>query len=167
MLFLGNPSKLLIIVSYRTIEMDEFIKLITDGKVVDENFGSREIGISFNLAIFTQVDEIDDDRHMKMYLDEFMDALGRVADRLCIQSPYERELVDKSILAQRPTHQKLKVLIEILLKNTMKKEFVEFCEKKILIDCKPGPEADLIGKSLRIPNMDKTQNSICSKKSSN
>lgn len=146
------------------MSMDEFIQLITEGQIVDENFGSREIGILYNLAMFTQVDEIDEDRHMKMFLDEFMDALGRVADRLCVQSPYDTEKLDKLVLAEQPTHKKLKALIEILLKNTMKKEFIELAEKKILIDCKVGIEYDFFSRTRKASLAEKTGNSACSNK---
>jgi hypothetical protein len=112
--------------------MDEFVQMVTDGQVVDEHFGTREIGILFNLAMYTQVDEIDEERHTKMHLDEFIDALGRVADRLAVASPYDAEKLDKATLAELPTHHKLKNFIEILMKATLSKEYVEMAENKIL-----------------------------------
>ena len=114
------------------MSLDEFTQMINDGRVVDENFGARDIGIMYNLSMYTQVDEIEDDRHMKMYLDEFMDALGRVADRLSLSSPYDEIKLEPDEQAKQPTCIKLKNLIEILLKNTMRKDFIEFAEKKLL-----------------------------------
>ncbi len=106
--------------------------MIGDGQVVDESFGAREIGIAYNLAMFTQVDEIDDDRHMKMYLDEFMDAIGRVADKLAVNSPYDGPTLEPEELSKLPTHIRLKNLIEVLMKATLRKDFVDFAEKKVL-----------------------------------
>ena len=36
----------------------------------------------------TQIDEIEKDRHLKMNIDEFIEAISRVADKLKINSPY-------------------------------------------------------------------------------
>ena len=62
--------------------MNEFIELVTNSKVVDDNFGAREIGILFNLSMMTQVDEINKGRHIKMNFSEFLEALSRVAERV-------------------------------------------------------------------------------------
>jgi hypothetical protein len=62
--------------------------MVTLSGVVDEVFGSREITTLYALAMFTQVNEIDNDRHLKMYFDEFLEALCRVAQKTAIQSPY-------------------------------------------------------------------------------
>jgi hypothetical protein len=64
------------------MSMSEFIDLVTATKVVDDNFGAREIGILFNLSMMTQVDEINRARHIKMYFVEFLEAIARVADRV-------------------------------------------------------------------------------------
>jgi hypothetical protein len=64
------------------ISMNEFIELVTNSKVVDDNFGAREIGILFNLSMMTQVDEINKGRHIKMNFSEFLEALSRVAERV-------------------------------------------------------------------------------------
>ena len=68
------------------ISMNEFIELVTNSKVVDDNFGAREIGILFNLSMMTQVDEINKGRHIKMNFTEFLEALARVAERVI--TPY-------------------------------------------------------------------------------
>jgi len=116
------------------VSMDEFIQMVNDTGVVDETFGAREIGILYNLSMFTQVDEIDEDRHTRMFLDEFMDALGRVADRLAIPSPYDKspEEQSKEELVNMPTYKKLKNFIEMLLKRTLRKDFIDFAEKKVI-----------------------------------
>ena len=64
------------------MSMHEFIDLVTATKVVDDNFGAREIGILFNLSMMTQVDEINKAKHIKMHFVEFLEAIARVADRV-------------------------------------------------------------------------------------
>jgi len=39
--------------------MNEFIDLVTATRVVDDNFGAREISVLYNLSMMTQVDEIN------------------------------------------------------------------------------------------------------------
>ncbi len=64
--------------------MGEFIEMVTDSGVVDDNFGTREISPLYNLAMMTQKNELDYDRHMNMVHTEFIEALARVADKLAI-----------------------------------------------------------------------------------
>lgn len=49
--------------------------------VCDDNFGAREIGPLYNLAMQTNMDEINQTRHMDMRFIEFVEALARVADK--------------------------------------------------------------------------------------
>ena len=49
--------------------------------VCDDNFGAREIGPLFNLALQTSIDEIKSTRHMDMRFNEFVEALARIADK--------------------------------------------------------------------------------------
>ena len=64
------------------MSLDEFVELIQNSGVVDENFGGREIGPLFNLSMMTQKNELDFDRHYNMIMPEFIEALARVADKL-------------------------------------------------------------------------------------
>ena len=41
------------------MSMNEFIDLVTATRVVDDNFGAREISVLYNLSMMTQVDEIN------------------------------------------------------------------------------------------------------------
>ena len=66
------------------MSMDEFNQLIIGGNVLDEKFGEREISPLFNLSMMTQKNELEFDRHMNMVTVEFIEALGRVADRIAI-----------------------------------------------------------------------------------
>lgn len=64
------------------MSISEFIDLITFSGVTDENFTNKEIGSMFNLSMMTQVDEVYDDRHLKMSFLEFVEAICRVADKV-------------------------------------------------------------------------------------
>ena len=59
-----------------------------NANVIDENFGAREIGIIYNLAMMTNVQELESDRHAKMNVAEFIDAFGRIADKLTMNVSY-------------------------------------------------------------------------------
>jgi len=60
---------------------DEFMKLFYDSGVVSDLFGTKELGIIFNLSMMTQVNESTSDRHCKMSFDEFIEAMARVAEK--------------------------------------------------------------------------------------
>ena len=68
----------------RFMSMDEFVSLVQDGGVVSDSFGEREITPIYSLSMMTQKDEVDSDRIQNMVLVEFIEALGRVADRVSL-----------------------------------------------------------------------------------
>lgn len=52
--------------------------------MVSDSFGEREITPIYSLSMMTQKDEVDSDRIQNMVLVEFIEALGRVADRVSL-----------------------------------------------------------------------------------
>jgi hypothetical protein len=67
---------------------DEFERMVVDASLVNEVFVSRDVNVCFNLAMQTQVNEIEKDRHLKANLLEFMEALARVADKVSMAPPF-------------------------------------------------------------------------------
>ena len=76
------------------LRLNRFIELITMSGVCDDNFGAREIGPFFNLAMQTNVDEITSVRHLDMRFIEFVEGLARIADKAIthysVEFPVER-----------------------------------------------------------------------------
>ena len=71
------------------MRLNLLIDLITASGVCDDNFGAREIGTLYNLAMMTQVDEIHKTRHMDMRFIEFVELLARVADKAITRKTQE------------------------------------------------------------------------------
>jgi hypothetical protein len=69
--------------------MTNFVDFVTSTQVVDEIFGSREIGVCYYLSMMTQKDEIENDKHLKMGLAEFKEAISRVAEKANLPPPSE------------------------------------------------------------------------------
>ena len=67
--------------------------MMTNAGVVNESFGNKEISIQFNLAMMTQPNEIENDRHMMMFFPEFVEAIARVADKLSIRDEEEESSI--------------------------------------------------------------------------
>ena len=63
--------------------LEEFNDIILKANMLNENFTAREIAIAFNLAMMTQVQELDTDRQYQMIFIEFLEAISRVADMIC------------------------------------------------------------------------------------
>ena len=72
------------------MSLDEFTQMMTNAGVVNESFGNKEISIQFNLAIMTQPNEIESDRHMMMFFPEFIEAIARVAEKLSLRDDEEQ-----------------------------------------------------------------------------
>ena len=58
--------------------------MVCEAGVVDDNFGAREINPLYTLSMMTQKNEIDNDKHVNMIFTEFIEAIGRVADKITI-----------------------------------------------------------------------------------
>lgn len=64
------------------MSLEEFSSMAIAAEILDDVFGQRELNIQFNLAMMTSVPELDTDRHIKMSIVEFIDAFGRIADKI-------------------------------------------------------------------------------------
>ena len=78
--------------------------MVKTSGVIDEDFGEREINGLYNLSMMTQVDEITNERHLQMFKLEFHEAVCRVADKLCISSPYDVIYINIYIYIYRMQH---------------------------------------------------------------
>lgn len=65
--------------------LEEFYDIFKHASLLDENFVERDVYTAFNLAMMTQVDELNSDRIFQMTFVEFLEALSRCADKLSLQ----------------------------------------------------------------------------------
>ena len=63
---------------------DEFIGLLSRAGLITDECPERDAITSFNQSMMTQVDEFNNDRHMKMAKLEFYEALARAAEGLSL-----------------------------------------------------------------------------------
>jgi hypothetical protein len=56
--------------------------MVQDSGVLNDKFSRNEVYPLWNLAMMTQVDEINNDRHLNMNFTELVEAICRVADKL-------------------------------------------------------------------------------------
>lgn len=102
------------------MSLDEFTEMITNAGVVDDTFGAREIAPLFNLAMMTQKNELDFDRHYNMVPVEMIEAIARVADKL-----QDEKLTD--FFPEMPCFNKFRLdkkiegMLMLLLRNSLPK----------------------------------------------
>ena len=70
---------------------DDFLAFLCEAKLIQEDFTERDAAIAFIQSKNIEADELDNVRHMKMGLTEFMEAVARVA----WQTGTEKKLVDR------------------------------------------------------------------------
>ena len=63
------------------MSFSEFSDCIISANCQSDNFGGKQIGNMYNLAMMTQVDEVEKDKHINMIFVEFLEAIVRVADK--------------------------------------------------------------------------------------
>jgi hypothetical protein len=104
--------------------IEEYLSIFTDLGLINQSFTERDVLVSYNQAMITQVDEISSIRHMKMQFLEFLEAISRCADLLSLSSSEQNEgenPPEKRV--EQPLVSKLEQLLYILIKLG-KKEFI-------------------------------------------
>jgi len=114
-----------IIFIFRFMCYDEFLGILTSADLITDEFPERDAITAFSQSMMTQVDEFDNDRHMKMQKVEYFEALARVAEGVSPAPPGAN--IEEWPLARRKEQllaDKMDNLIPALL-NVAKKEFRE------------------------------------------
>ena len=104
--------------------IDEFLGIFTQLNLINQVLTERDVLVAYSQAMMTQIDEINSDRHMKMQMLEFLEAVARCADVLSLPPPgsIEEEWPSEKKVAQ-PLVKKIEHLMYILIK-LCKKEFI-------------------------------------------
>lgn len=77
------------------MSLSEFNDLIiVSGIVADHNFGTRDINPLFTLSMMTSINELEYEKHLNMTIEEFIEALARVADNVRIKHYLEEDVDD-------------------------------------------------------------------------
>ena len=65
------------------MSLDEFNDLINSSNIMkNSNVGPGDVGASFNVSMMTQVNELENERHMQMTFVEFVEALFRILSKI-------------------------------------------------------------------------------------
>lgn len=96
--------------------MDDFTNLCSI--VIDSKYSIKTLPMTYAVSIKLQIDEINSDRHLQMYFDEFIEAICRVLDKLS-PIPLEDDPEDWSQTSRQDQHlsQKLVNIMPIFHKN--------------------------------------------------
>ena len=108
------------------MSLDEFVEMVSVSGVVDDSFGTREISPLFNLSMMTQKNELDFDRHLNMTMPEFIEAIGRVADKLTNLPDFFPEITS---LNKYKLDKKIESFCIVLSKNCLPKPTSDLLEK--------------------------------------
>ncbi|KAL4496016.1 hypothetical protein ABPG72_015438 [Tetrahymena utriculariae] len=96
----------------QTMSINEFTDMVKSYNLLDEFLTERDILLAFNLAMMTQVDELNNDRFIQMTFVEFLEAIARLADK---KSMLPLGTVDGSYNLQERLQVRLEFKLESLL----------------------------------------------------
>ena len=108
---------------------DEYISLLNAGQLITDEFPERDAIAAFSQSMMTQVDEFDNDRHMKMQKVEYFEAIARMAEGVSAPPPDSNP--EEWPLSKRQEQllcEKMDNILPVLLSLT-KKEFKERFKK--------------------------------------
>ena len=94
------------------MSLEELSDICQQADLLTESFSTREIFLAFNLAMMSQVDELNQHKHLQMHFVEFLEAIARVSDMAKHSNPNTLE----KPLAGAPLHLLLENTIPRLLK---------------------------------------------------
>ena len=109
--------------SRRFVSIEEFNKLCSDGGLVETFITERDPTLLYSLSMMTVVNELENERGSQMLMTEFIEALGRVADKLD----------DKEVPNCKGLETKMLLLLKTLSKTLFENSF-EIIEPPPLID---------------------------------
>ncbi|EWS75791.1 hypothetical protein TTHERM_000118777 (macronuclear) [Tetrahymena thermophila SB210] len=110
----------------KSMSIYEFTDMVKHFKLLSESFTEKDVQIAFNLSIMIQIDEINNNKFINMSFIEFIEALGRVAEKK-ILIPLN---MLKSIQNSGETDKiKLEYRLELLL-NHLKENMQKRTDKK-------------------------------------
>lgn len=72
---------------HRYMALEEFLNVLNAAHLINDEFPERDAIVSYGLSMMTQIDELDNDRHMKMQKIEFFEALARAAEGVSLAPP--------------------------------------------------------------------------------
>mmetsp|Transcript_1188 Transcript_1188/g.731 ORF Transcript_1188/g.731 Transcript_1188/m.731 type:complete len:248 (+) Transcript_1188:1537-2280(+) len=112
--------------------MDEFENLMQSSGFVNDTFAQRDIYLSFNTAMMTQVNELDKDRHIKAVFIEFLEAYARACEKLSLPPAPEEDLPEEEQQflteeerIQQPLWKKIYNSLNVVYVNCMSNAFKE------------------------------------------
>lgn len=66
----------------RWVSLKDFMLFISRAELITDFLIDKDVHLIFNLCIAIQVDELTEDRHMRMNFIEFVEALARLAEKI-------------------------------------------------------------------------------------
>ena len=102
------------------MSLDEFEDFVISIPLVNDSLGQRDIPYCFNLALLSQVNEIDYDRHLHAGYIEFLEAFCRCVDK---SSPCLKQTISLYDRKRMPLEDKILLLIPCILSGCMTKFF--------------------------------------------
>jgi NLR family CARD domain-containing protein 3 len=64
------------------VSLEEFGEMIANSGVLSLNLANKDIGKYYNLSLETEIDELENEKHMQMFTLEFYEAIARVAEKI-------------------------------------------------------------------------------------
>ncbi|EGR27628.1 leucine rich repeat protein [Ichthyophthirius multifiliis] len=128
----------------KSMSVYEFRDMVYKYELLDERLQERDIIISYNLSMMTQVDELNNDRFIMMSFVEFLEALARLSEKKSMIPVGERE---EEYNEDERFQIKLQFKIESLLHYMKKKnEYFnskEYIKQQQLLITNPGQQQNI------------------------
>lgn len=81
--------------NHKTMNIPEFRDFINYYGFIDTSFNERDISLVFNMSMQTCIDEINNDKHLLMNYNEFLESLARIAEIRIFKEEDENEEIQE------------------------------------------------------------------------
>ena len=93
---------------------EEFRRIVFESRV-DKDIAERDLGLTFNLSMMSQVDELRNNKIFEMNFVEFIELMCRLAEKISLPSMYYSEEEIKDLTREERDLQPLCLKIEAML----------------------------------------------------
>lgn len=101
--------------------VSEFENFTLTGDLVNDVFSQRDAAYCFNMAMMTQINDIENERHIQGQFIEFLEAFCRVAEISSFPPNDDEEYMTLDERKSQPLHTKLENVLPLVMKNCARK----------------------------------------------
>lgn len=107
------------------MNISEFENFCVSVPLVNDLFGQWDASYCIGMAMMTQINDIDYDKHLQCQFIEFLEAFCRACQMASFAPPDQEGQMDVETRKNQPFHVKIENVMPYVMRNCAKRNFIE------------------------------------------